>query len=64
MAIPWAAQQHDAELLQEIAVECLPLAVIGLGRSLFHLQRQMVLELLELERTAPGPADAGLKARG
>jgi len=52
MAIPWAAQQHDAELLQELATESLPMAVIGLGQSLLHLQRQLVLELLELEQLA------------
>jgi hypothetical protein len=48
MAIPWPAQQQDAELLQELATESLPMAVIGLGQSLLHLQRQLVLELLEL----------------
>jgi hypothetical protein len=52
MAIPWPAQQQDAELLQELATESLPMAVIGLGQSLLHLQRQLVLELLELEQLA------------
>ena len=28
------------------------MAVIGLGQSLLHLQRQLVLELLELEQLA------------
>jgi hypothetical protein len=58
MAIPWAAQQQDAELLQELATESLPLATIGLARSLLHLQRQMLLELLdqeELAQKAKGP---------
>ena len=52
MAIPWAAQQQDAELLQELAAESLPMAVIGLAHSLLHLQRQLVLELWELEELA------------
>jgi hypothetical protein len=52
MAIPWAAQQQDAELLQELAAESLPMAVIGLAQSLLHLQRQLVLELWELEELA------------
>jgi hypothetical protein len=52
MAIPWAAQQQNAELLQDLATESLPLAVIGLGQSLLHLRRQMVLELQELEQLA------------
>jgi hypothetical protein len=42
MAIPWTAQQQDAEQLQELATESLPMAVIGLGRSLLHLHRQVV----------------------
>jgi hypothetical protein len=49
MAIPWAAQQQDADLLQELAIERMPMAVIGLGQSLLHLHRQMVLELLDQE---------------
>ena len=52
MAIPWAAQQQDAELLQELAAESLPMAVFGLGQSLLHLQRQLVLELLDQEQLA------------
>ena len=52
MAIPWAAQQQDAELLQELATESLPMAVIGLGQSLLHLHRQLVLELWRLEQLA------------
>jgi len=52
MAIPWAAQQQDAELLTELAGYSLSLATIGLGMSLLHLQRQLVLELLELEQLA------------
>ncbi|MGA0021387.1 MAG: hypothetical protein ACO3GW_04400 [Vulcanococcus sp.] len=52
MAIPWAAQQQDAELLQELATESLPMAVFGLGQSLLHLQRQLVLELLDQEQLA------------
>ena len=52
MAIPWAAQQQDAELLQELAAESLPMAVIGLAQSLLHLQRQLVLELLDQEQLA------------
>ena len=42
MAIPWTAQQQDAEQLQELATESLPMAVIGLGQSLLHLHRQLV----------------------
>ena len=57
MAIPWAVQQQDAELLQELATESLPMAVIGLGQSLLHLHRQLVLELWELE-------DLAQKAKG
>jgi hypothetical protein len=55
MAIPWAAQQQDAELLQELATESLPLATIGLAKSLLHLQRQMLLELLDQELLAQKP---------
>jgi hypothetical protein len=58
MAIPWAAQQQDAELLQELATESLPMAVIGLAQSLLHLQRQLLLELWrqeELAQKAKGP---------
>ena len=53
MAIPWAAQQQDADLLQELAIERMPMAVIGLGQSLLNLHRQMVLELLDQEWLAP-----------
>jgi hypothetical protein len=36
----------------QLATESLPMAKIGLARSLLHLQRQLVLELLELEDLA------------
>ncbi len=52
MAIPWAAQQQDAELLQELADHSLHLATIGLGQSLLHLHRQLVLDLLDQELLA------------
>ena len=60
MAIPWAAQQQDAELLQELATESLPMAVIGLGQSLLHLHRQLVLELWELEELAQTADRSGI----
>jgi hypothetical protein len=52
MAIPWAAQQQDAELLQELAEYSLDLATIGLSLSLLHLHRQLVLALLDQEQLA------------
>jgi hypothetical protein len=55
MAIPWAAHQQDAELLQELATESLPMAVIGQGQCLLHLHRQLVLELEQLAQKAKGP---------
>ena len=45
MPIPWAAQQQDAELLQELAGYDIGIAAVGLGQSLLHLQRQLILEL-------------------
>ncbi len=57
MAIPWAAQQQDAESIQELADHSLPLAVIGMGMSLLHLHRQLVLALWD-STTAAAPADA------
>ena len=49
MAIPWAAQQHDAELIRELADYSISMATLAMGRSLLHLQRQMLLHSLDAE---------------
>ena len=38
------------ELLKNLATESLPLATIGMGQSLLHLHRQLMLELPREER--------------
>ena len=52
MASPWAAQQQDAALLQELAEYSLDLTTIGLSLRLLHLHRQLVLDLLQQEHLA------------
>ena len=49
MPIPWAALQHDAELLRELADYDTGLAAVAMGQSLLHLQRQLVLHSLDAE---------------
>ena len=60
MAIPWAAQQHDAELMRELADYDISLAAVAMAQSLLHLQRQLVMELGRREDLAQKAKGSGV----
>ena len=51
MAIPWAAQQQDAELIRELADYSIPMAAVSMGQSLLHLHCQMLLHGLNADQS-------------